>query len=73
MIDVGQVNERQSTLLLIWHAKSSYPPGVADHDQPLVPRGVREAGLAGDWLRANVPGIDEVLCFTATRVHGYAP
>ena len=73
MINVGQVNERHRTLLLMRHAKSSYPPGVADHDRPLAPRGVRQAGLAGAWLRANVPGIDEVLCFTATRVHGYAP
>lgn len=49
------------------HAKSDYPPGVADHDRPLAPRGIRQAGLAGDWLRANMPPIDEVLCSTATR------
>ncbi|MEB3981167.1 histidine phosphatase family protein [Mycobacterium sp. 663a-19] len=55
------------TLLLMRHAKSSYPPGVADHDRPLAPRGIREAGLAGDWLRANAPAVDEVLCSTATR------
>jgi phosphohistidine phosphatase len=55
------------TLLLMRHAKSEYPQGVADHDRPLAPRGVREAGLAGDWLRANVPAIDAVLCSTATR------
>jgi phosphohistidine phosphatase len=58
---------RQRTLLLMRHAKSDYPDGVADHDRPLAPRGVREAGLAGDWLRANVPTIDGVLCSTATR------
>ena len=57
----------EHTLLLIRHAKSAYPSGVADHDRPLAPRGVREAGLAGDWLRANVPAIDGVLCSTATR------
>ncbi|GAT11721.1 histidine phosphatase family protein [Mycolicibacterium novocastrense] len=55
------------TLLLLRHAKSDYPPGVADHDRPLAPRGVREAGLAGDWLCANVPAVDAVLCSTATR------
>lgn len=55
------------TLILLRHAKSDYPPGVADHDRPLAPRGLREAGLAGDWLRANAPGIDQVLCSTATR------
>jgi phosphohistidine phosphatase len=49
------------------HAKSDYPEGVADHDRPLAPRGVRQAGLAGDWLRANMPAIDAVLCSTATR------
>ncbi|HTY33245.1 histidine phosphatase family protein [Mycobacterium sp.] len=55
------------TLLLMRHAKSDYPAGVADHDRPLAPRGIREAGLAGNWLRANVPSIDAVLCSTATR------
>ncbi len=57
----------EATLLLLRHAKSSYPDGVADHDRPLAPRGAREAALAGDWLRANVPTIDGVLCSTATR------
>jgi phosphohistidine phosphatase len=40
---------------------------VPDHDRPLAPRGRREAGLAGDWLRANLPAIDTILCSTATR------
>jgi phosphohistidine phosphatase len=66
LINVNRVNG-QHTLLLMRHAKSSYPPGVADHDRPLAPRGIRQAGLAGDWLRANVPSIDAVLCSTATR------
>lgn len=57
----------QRTLLLMRHAKSDYPPGVDDHDRPLAPRGIRQAGLAGDWLRANAPAIDGVLCSTATR------
>nr|WP_156745773.1 histidine phosphatase family protein [Mycobacterium sp. ACS4054] len=55
------------TLLLMRHAKSDYPPGVADHERPLAPRGIREAGLAGDWLRANAPAVDAALCSTATR------
>ncbi|CPR09859.1 phosphoglycerate mutase family protein [Mycobacterium bohemicum DSM 44277] len=58
---------RRRTLLLMRHAKSDYPDGVVDHDRPLAPRGIREAGLAGDWLRANAPAIDAVLCSTATR------
>ncbi|MCM6775053.1 histidine phosphatase family protein [Nocardia sp. CDC159] len=55
------------TLILMRHGKSGYPPGVADHDRPLAPRGRREAGLAGDWLRATQPAIDAVRCSTATR------
>jgi phosphohistidine phosphatase len=55
------------SLVLLRHAKSAYPDGVADHDRPLAERGVREAALAGDWLRANLPAIDAVLCSTATR------
>ena len=55
------------SLVLLRHAKSAYPTGVPDHDRPLAERGVREAALAGDWLRANLPAIDAVLCSTATR------
>jgi phosphohistidine phosphatase len=55
------------TLLLLRHAKSDYPSGVADHDRPLAARGVREAALAGDWLRAHAPAVDAVLCSTAAR------
>jgi phosphohistidine phosphatase len=61
------VSNRTRTLVLLRHGKSAYPDGVADHDRPLAARGRREAGLAGDWLRANLPAIDEVLCSTATR------
>jgi phosphohistidine phosphatase len=61
------VTDRYRTLLLLRHAKSDYPAGVADHERPLAPRGVREAALAGDWLRAHAPVVDAVLCSTATR------
>jgi phosphohistidine phosphatase len=61
------MTDRYRTLLLLRHAKSDYPPGVADHDRPLAPRGQREAVLAGDWLRAHAPAVDAVLCSTATR------
>jgi phosphohistidine phosphatase len=64
---VGGVNNRFRTLLLLRHAKSDYPTGVADHERPLAPRGVREAGLAGDWLRAHAPAVNAVLCSTAAR------
>lgn len=49
------------------HAKSDYPAGVGDHDRPLADRGAREAALAGEWLRRNVPPFDAVLCSSATR------
>lgn len=55
------------TLIVLRHAKSDYPTGVDDHDRPLARRGVREAGLAGDWLRAHAPAVSAVLCSTATR------
>lgn len=61
------MTDNHRTLVLLRHGKSAYPAGVVDHDRPLAPRGVREAGLAGDWLRANVPAIELVLCSTATR------
>jgi phosphohistidine phosphatase len=64
---VKWVTDRYRTLLLLRHAKSDYPEGVADHDRPLAPRGVREAGLAGDWLRAHAPAVGAVLCSTAAR------
>ncbi|MEE2031917.1 SixA phosphatase family protein [Rhodococcus chondri] len=55
------------TLILLRHGKSAYPDEVDDHDRPLSPRGRREAGLAGRWIRAHLPPIDSVLCSTATR------
>lgn len=61
------MSDTSRTLVLLRHAKSAYPPGAPDHDRPLAARGVREAGLAGEWLRAAVPAIDLALCSTATR------
>jgi phosphohistidine phosphatase len=61
------MSDHDRTLVLMRHAKSAYPEGVADHERPLAPRGQREAGLAGDWLRGRLPTIDLVLCSTATR------
>jgi phosphohistidine phosphatase len=55
------------TLILMRHGKSTYPEGVDDHERPLAPRGVREAGLAGRWLRETQPPIDAVRCSTAVR------
>lgn len=66
-LSVVIVNTDFRTLLLLRHAKSGYPSGVVDHERPLADRGVREAGLAGEYLRAHAPVIDAVLCSTATR------
>ncbi len=55
-------------LILTRHAKSSWDdPTMADHDRPLNARGLRSAGLVGEWLasRGDVP--DEVLCSDALR------
>lgn len=42
-------------LLLVRHAKSDYPLGVADHDRPLNERGRRDAPFIGSWIYKNVP------------------
>ena len=55
------------TLILLRHAKSDYPGGVADHDRPLAPRGRREAALAGAAITERFPVISQVLCSGATR------
>jgi phosphohistidine phosphatase len=55
------------TLVLMRHAKSAYPGGVRDHDRPLADRGRSEAALAGEWLRAEVAPVDEVLTSTSVR------
>ena len=41
-------------LILVRHAKSDYPLGVADHDRPLNERGRRDAPFIGSWLAKNV-------------------
>ena len=55
------------TLILLRHAKSDYPPGVADHDRPLAPRGRRDAPRAGEWIAQHCPVPDLVLVSSARR------
>lgn len=55
------------TLILLRHAKSDYPPGVADIDRPLAPRGERDAAAAAWWLRTGYPFVDEVVVSPAVR------
>lgn len=58
-------------LVLMRHAKSEYPPGVADHDRPLSERGRRDAPQAGRWLDDHVHWgygpAPTILVSTATR------
>ena len=58
-------------LILMRHAKSDYPPGVADHDRPLNARGRRDAAVAGGWLAEHrgdiVTGSLTVLVSSARR------
>ena len=54
-------------LIVLRHAKSAWPDGVADHDRPLAGRGRREAPLAGRWLHEHGGPIDLVVCSTAAR------
>lgn len=40
-------------LMLLRHAKSAWPDGVADHDRPLAERGRKAAPLLGAHMRRN--------------------
>ncbi len=55
------------TLVLMRHAQSGHPDGVRDHERPLTGPGRVAAGLAGDWMRAHLDPIDEIMCSTALR------
>ncbi len=57
-------------LVVMRHAKSQWPDGVADHDRPLEERGVRDAKAAGEWLRDHVGTPDHVIVSTARRARG---
>lgn len=56
-------------LLLVRHAKSDYPVGVADHDRPLSARGQRDAPEIGHWLSRLLSPSDsvEVIVSSAAR------
>ncbi|MFE5941963.1 SixA phosphatase family protein [Streptomyces sp. NPDC056480] len=54
-------------MLVLRHAKSAWPEGVADQDRPLGPRGLRDAPAVGRFL-AEAGGLpDLVLCSPARR------
>jgi phosphohistidine phosphatase len=54
-------------LVLLRHAKSDWPDGVADRDRPLGTRGRAEAPQAGRWLAAAGIVPDLALVSTALR------
>jgi phosphohistidine phosphatase len=54
-------------LVVLRHAKSDWPAGVADHDRPLGRRGVRDSAAAGRWLVEHGDLPDVVWCSTARR------
>ena len=61
------VTWQEKSSILLRHGKSAYPDKVKDHDRPLAPRGVRQAGLAGKAIRRFGHDVDLVLCSTAER------
>ena len=54
-------------LVVLRHAKSAWPEGVADHERPLAPRGGRDAPAAGRALAEADCLPDLALCSTAVR------
>ncbi|MFI8950456.1 SixA phosphatase family protein [Streptomyces sp. NPDC053750] len=54
-------------LVVLRHAKSARPEGVADHDRPLAGRGRRDAPAAGRALAEADCLPDLALCSTAVR------
>ncbi len=53
---------------LLRHAKSRWDdPGLADHDRPLAPRGLRAAERIARWASDNEVRPDLVLCSSALR------
>ncbi|MBV9054184.1 MAG: histidine phosphatase family protein [Hyphomicrobiales bacterium] len=54
-------------LLLLRHAKSARPAGVADHERPLAPRGSADARLMGAYLQREMLLPDLALVSTSAR------
>ncbi|MFI6293836.1 SixA phosphatase family protein [Nonomuraea sp. NPDC050790] len=55
------------TLIVLRHAKAAQVPGLADRDRPLTERGERDAGRAGEEIRALGYQPDLVLCSPSLR------
>ncbi|TAK69620.1 MAG: histidine phosphatase family protein [Actinomycetota bacterium] len=57
----------ERNLLVLRHAKSDWPAGVADQDRPLAARGRRDAPEAGRWIAAQAGAPDLAVVSPATR------
>lgn len=55
------------TLIVLRHAKAAQVPGLSDPERPLTERGERDAGRAGDEIRAAGLSPEAVLCSPALR------
>jgi phosphohistidine phosphatase len=55
------------TLVVLRHAKSAWPDGVADHDRPLSGRGRRDAPAVGRWLCDQKVAVELALVSSARR------
>nr|WP_254047361.1 histidine phosphatase family protein [Streptomyces aureus] len=64
---VRSATGRPRRLLVLRHAKSAWPKGVADQDRPLGPRGLRDAPAVGRFLAGAGGPPDLVLCSPARR------
>jgi phosphohistidine phosphatase len=62
-----ETSDGTRTLLLLRHAKSSRPVGVADFDRPLSHRGRRDAQAAGRQLATWGLSLDLALCSPSVR------
>lgn len=54
-------------LIVLRHAKSDWPVGIADKERPLAKRGRRDAPAAGRWLAEHVGTVDLVVHSDARR------
>lgn len=57
----------EKTLVVLRHAKSAWPDGVADRDRPLSGRGRRDAPAVGRWVREQSLSIELALVSSARR------
>lgn len=54
-------------LLLLRHAKSDRPEGVADHERPLAPRGIRQSEAMGRYMAEHRLAPELAIVSTARR------